>query len=376
MDDRTIRIDAGFPGGNIIVDQVDGDEVRLHQDLRDTASDWFYWCFRLRNAAGRRLRFVFTRSRALGVRGPAISLDHGMTWSWIGAAAVQDNSFTITVPQDDVRLSFGMPYVEEHWRQFADGLADSPFFEERRLCVTPKGRPVELALLGRPDREPLHRVAVTARHHCCEMMASYVMEGMIRRIAEGDGPDGVWLRDNTQFFVVPFADKDGVEDGDQGKNRAPRDHGRDYLGESLYAEPAAIRKMLPVWGGDRLHVALDLHCPWIDGPHNEVIYMVGGPTRECSRQQWAFSEAIERVRTGPLPFVAADYLPYGQAWNTDANYERGRGFARFAEELPGVRLAGSIETPYANARGVEVNAHSARLFGRDLASAIARYLAG
>ncbi|MCK5803638.1 MAG: peptidase M14, partial [Lentisphaeria bacterium] len=58
-------IDSDFAGGNIVVENVDGDEVRLHQDLRDTARDWFYWCFRVRGAEGRTLRFLFTTSRAL-----------------------------------------------------------------------------------------------------------------------------------------------------------------------------------------------------------------------------------------------------------------------------------------------------------------------
>ena len=54
------EVDAGFPGGNVIVDKIDGDAVSLHQDLRDTAGDWFYWQFRVRGAEGRTLTFQFT----------------------------------------------------------------------------------------------------------------------------------------------------------------------------------------------------------------------------------------------------------------------------------------------------------------------------
>ena len=31
-----LRIDGAFPGGNIVLDDVRGDDVSLHQDLRDT----------------------------------------------------------------------------------------------------------------------------------------------------------------------------------------------------------------------------------------------------------------------------------------------------------------------------------------------------
>src|SRR5688572_25756500 len=64
-------IDADFPGGNIIVDKIAGDDVRLRPDLRDTNGTWFYWCFRVRGAAGRTVTFNFTRYDPVGVRGPA-----------------------------------------------------------------------------------------------------------------------------------------------------------------------------------------------------------------------------------------------------------------------------------------------------------------
>ena len=54
-------IDCEFPGGNIVVDAIEGDTVSLHQDLRDTRGDWFYWYFRVRGAAGRTLNFKFTK---------------------------------------------------------------------------------------------------------------------------------------------------------------------------------------------------------------------------------------------------------------------------------------------------------------------------
>jgi hypothetical protein len=42
--------------------------------------------------------------------------------------------------------------------------------------------------------------------------------------------------------------------------------------------------------------------------------------------------------------------------------------------LPGISLATTIEFPYANVSGGEVNAGSARAFGHDLAAAIRGYL--
>lgn len=373
---QAISIDSDFPGGNIVVERIADGEVHLHQELRDTGIDWFYWCFRVRGAEGTTRRFVFTASRAIGVRGPAVSLDHGGTWNWLGADAVERNAFSYTFPAAarDVRFSFGMPYQESHWRQFVASFGAAPPFAFDTLCVSEKGRAVECLLAGCRDTVPAHRVAITSRHHCCEMMANYALEGLIRWLVADPCAEARWLREHAEFLVVPFVDKDGVEDGDQGKGRTPRDHGRDYEGAGLFAAPRAIRERLPQWGAGRLHVALDLHCPWIAGTHNEVIYLVGSSHERNAVEQQRFSEILESVAVGPLPFRAADYLPFGTAWNTAANYAGGKGFSRWSAELPGVVLGSAIEIPYANAGGVEVNQASARAFGRDLGMALAAYL--
>lgn len=373
---KELRVDAEFSGGNIVVEDIAGDEIRLHQDLRDTARDWFYWCFRIRGAAGRTPRFTFTRSRAIGVRGPALSLDEGKTWRWLGPHVVEGSSFHCPFPADaaEARLSFAMPYQESDWRRFTAAVtAGHPLVEEGSLCVTPKGRAVECMTLKCHRGQPSCRVVITCRHHCCEMMANYVLEGIILWFLRDD--EARWLRDNAEFFLVPFVDKDGVEDGDQGKGRQPRDHGRDYEGESLYASTKALRERLPEWWGvTPFRVGLDLHCPHISGPHNEEIYLVGSADDRIAAQQRAFSRLLESAIRGPLPFLAANYLPFGEAWNVARNYEGGKSFARWIAALPGVTLGTSIEVPYANACGAEVNQTTARAFGEDLARALMRYL--
>ena len=54
--DSGFSVDSAFPGGNIVVDRIEGDNVCMHQDLRD--SDWwFYWCFRVRCAENKKIIF-------------------------------------------------------------------------------------------------------------------------------------------------------------------------------------------------------------------------------------------------------------------------------------------------------------------------------
>ena len=221
----TLTVDAAFPGGNIVVDSAEGDAIRVHQDLRDTEGDWFWWCFRVQGAAGRTLSVELTASPVIGPMGPAVSFDAGKTWSWLGAEAVSENrKFSFSAPADagEVRFAFAMPYLEADLKRWLAGRAraggGSALCVEE-LCRSRKGRAVELLRLGRLDGAPRFRIALAARHHCCESVADWVLEGAMEAILAPDETGG-WFRENVEALVVPFADKDGVEDGDQGDRKS------------------------------------------------------------------------------------------------------------------------------------------------------------
>jgi len=371
-----LKIDCDFPGGNILVERIEDDTLYLSPDMRDTAGSWFYWAFRLRGAAGRRLDIRFTAHNPVGMRGPALSCDGGLNWQWSREPFTTD-SFTLTVPQgqDDLLVTFAPLYTQAEWERFLEGRAPAGGWQRNVLCRSRKGRDVEWLALGAPSDTAAHRVVFTARHHCCEMIANFVMEGIIDGILGADEA-GAWLRRQTAFCLIPFADKDGVEDGDQGKNRQPRDHNRDYVGESIHVETAAIRDFLPRWGGaPGFDAAIDLHCPWIRGQHNDVVYQVGRESPAVWREQQRFGTLLEeRVPSGALPYFVASNLPFGEAWNTAANYSTGMSFSRWSAGLPGIRLPTSFEIPYAEASGVAVTPDAARGLGRGIAHALAAYL--
>ena len=369
-----VSVDAQVPAGNIVCERVDAEQVYLHQEKRGSAPWWFYWAFRVRGAEGRTLTFHFTDGEPVGTRGPAVSQDQGMTWHWLNKNfTAKSFTYAFAPAESEVRFAFGMVYTQRDWERFIARFDGSPFLEKGQLAVTRKGRKVEKLRLGCLKAEPRHRVLLTARHHCCEMMASYVLEGVIEGVL-ADGERARWLRENVEFLVVPFVDKDGVEDGDQGKNRAPRDHNRDYDGVSAHVETAAIREQVPAWAGDKLTVALDLHCPWIRGENNEWVYQVGSSDTNLWAQQQVFGKWMEEVEPNLLAYRHANDLPYGKAWNTSSNYAQGMSCIRWASALPGIRLASSIEIPYATANSAEVTPLSARSFGNSLATAIGLYL--
>lgn len=373
--DGAITIDADFPSGNIIVAQTEGDTVTLRTDLRDTTGNWFYWHFRASGAAGRTVNFRFDRGNPVGVRGAAVSLDGGMNWKWLGTEGADKTSFTYTFPTtpEKVHFSFAMPYTQRHLDAFLEDHKSNPHLAREVLCQSRKGRAVEKLRLGKIEGTPSARVLITARSHSCEMMMSYAVEGIISAVL-ADDERGKWFRDHVEMVIIPFVDKDGVEDGDQGKNRAPHDHNRDYDPGGLYPETRALLETIPAWSQGKLDIALDLHCPHIRGRTNEKIYLVGSSSPAMAEAQTAFSTILERVRKGPLEYRAADNIPFGKDWNTAANYKAGTSGSRWSGNLPGTGLAATFELPYANANGGEVNATSARDFGSDLASAMVEQL--
>ncbi|NQU43088.1 peptidase M14 [bacterium] len=375
MPTLSLQIDDQFPGGNIRIEKIEGDGVFLAPDPRDTDQFWFYWAFRVRGGAGRTVRFHFTKPNTLTTRGPAISLDEGWSWRWLGLDPQEPWGFTCEFPENahEVFLSMGMPYTERHFQSFLKA-HDDPRLSGEILCMSRKGRPVERLRVGNLNGSSRHRILLTARHHCCEMMTSYALEGLIDSFLNDD-ETGDWLRKNVELIAVPFVDKDGVEDGDQGKNRNPRDHNRDYDENGIYPETNAIRRMVEIGWEGRVDVALDLHCPYIRGGNwHEMIHIVGSSDPRNAAEQKVFARFLADSIRGPLPFQEKNLMAYGTSWNTKQNDTLGPSFCHWAASLPGCGLAATIEIPYANAEDREVNQSSARAFGHDLARALRQYL--
>lgn len=379
--------DTDFPGGNGIITMPPTGEIEVRPDLRDTIGNWFYWCVRVRECAGQRLRvrIVGDGSVPIGVRGPAVSLDAGDTWRWLGAAAVSDGTFELDVPPAcaEVRLSVGMPYTARNLETFLTRHQGRAGLTRRELTRSEHGRSVDLVTFGCTHGGAAARVLLTCRHHSCEMMASYVLEGSMARVLVGEDAAARWLRENVEFVVVPFVDTDGVEAGDQGKNRAPHDHGRDYgPAEGRYSSIRAIRRLLSDPAVPPFDVVLDLHCPNITPkPTNQQIYFVGSPDERNWASVEVLAEELESSAVGPLLYRRASNLPFGTAWNVAANFvsrdERAiaqQSIGWFLDDLPGAGLHAILEFPYADVDGVEVNASTARAFGSDLARAIEGYL--
>ncbi len=370
--DNGILVDCDFPGGNIIVEKQKGNRVFLRQDLRDTGRHWFYWYFRVRGAAGRKITFEFTDGKVIGMEGPAVSTDSGKNWYWLGTENVEGQTFSYSFQKDvdEVFFSFGVPYLEKNLHEFLRFYDDNPHIKFEKLGKTRKGRDIERIHIGCLDDSYKYKVLLTCRHHCCEAMASYVLEGIMKYILS-ETANARWFSDNVQVVVIPFVDKDGVQEGDQGKGRLPHDHNRDYIEDSIYPSVKAVKEFVSRWAEGSLHVALDLHCPALRHKH---IQLVGSSSPAIWEEQSRFSHILKKVISEPGIYDPQNNLPYGQGWNVEKNFRDGMNFSAWAINIPGIKLVSGIEIPYANASGITMTSEKARCFGEDLAKAIRVYL--
>lgn len=378
------QIDADFPGGNIIVDSIsDSGVVQLRPDLRDTMGDWFYTAFRVKGAQGQALVFEFDAPNRVGARGPAISADGGETWRWLSETPDADSqrfAYVFGAEEDDVIFATAPLYTRGNWDKFIANYQDREGFTPGVLCQARDGSDARMLRIAQSAGSPKYGVALTARHHACEMIASYALEGAIDEI-ESESDAGAFLREHCEFFVVPFVDEPGVEAGDQGKNRSPHDHNRDYIQE-LYPSVRALKQYIVENFQDKEVVYIDWHCPWIrGGKYNEAIYFPETVNLKNTLLLHEYSRYLEEEQKGKaLPYSASNNLPFGEEWNTSANYERKEGEPQtqsskhWAEGLPNILLACGFEIPYANVEGAEMTPDAAREFGRSAARALARTL--
>lgn len=369
------KIDISIPGGNVFIENIDGFDITLAKDLRNSASDWFYWAFRVRFDEIGLYHFHFTNGFACGARGPAVSYDNELTWEWLGAECVSGKlreNFTYYFDGtrgDSVIFCVGMQYQQLHLDSFLERHKASPYLTRSVLTHSRKNREVwRLHIEDCSEKAPKKYIFLSSRHHCCEMMATYALEGILES-ALRDDPLGQTLRKNYVIDAVPFADTDGVLDGDQGKMRRPHDHNRDYNEKPIYPEIAAIQELLR---SKEIFFLLDMHCPWLFGGDSETIYFPGAQDKEYERRMQIFSGILEKNAPPETPHFSRDNVLYGMLWNKDINWLQGFNTAEWGRQQKAL-FSNSIEIPYANAGEMTFSADSVRALGRAIAESICEF---
>lgn len=346
-----MRIHQDFIGGNIRVKEQNDTVFYMENEIRDTIHDWFYWAFCVEGAQGQTLTFQFAPNR-LGYFGPAVSYDLE-NWRWLDC--VDGDSFTYTFGENEGKVYFAhnMLYHPNRFLRFAEqkGLT------VEKLCDGYKGSTVPCVHFGNGKRS----VILTARHHACESTGNYVLEGVLTALVEEPIAD-------TTVFCVPFVDYEGVIRGDQGKERAPHDHNRDYHAdqEAIYPECAAIKAYALENG---CHYGFDFHSPWHRGNENDNIFIVQNSISKLPQLN-RFATLFERsITEKAMKYYAKNDYPPEFGWNFD-----GPQFATYMSKRPENQVAFSLETAYFGTEENKVSEESLLALGYCFASALKAYI--
>lgn len=350
-----MRIHGSFPGGNVSCLGIEGDTVLLERQLRDTEGDWFYWAFAVEDACGRTVRFRFPAKDRVGRFGPAVSRDFS-TWRFLGSKEVTEEGegFSYTFGPDETCVWFAhhMLYPLPRLSALCERLGTELF----PFCPTEGGRAVPAVSFGRGDK----RVLLTARHHACESTGNYVLEGVLETLCASG-------REDLAILAVPFVDYEGVLAGDQGKNRRPHDHNRDYTDHPRYPVTRALKAAVAEDSSPLYY--LDLHSPWHQGGENDRLFAVLPAGREEEYARFSRLLAEESRDLTPRYDGTSD-VPAGERWNSATSPSSKNYFA----SLPFCRLSLTLETAYFGEEGAPVSQAQLVDYGRAVGRALLRQI--
>jgi len=351
----SIRINVDFPGGSVVVRAYRDKQVLLRQDTWGSSIKFLYFYFEAESDDSDWYDFDFVSGNSISSGGVAYSLDQGVTWEHLpfGAGSCRTGFRYFMRKNQPVRFCLGQQFLQADLERF---LAETPAIRREVLCRSIGKREVELLRIGSdaPDRIP---VLLTARHHACEMHGTQVMMGLLAAAAAD--PD---FQKKYNVYAVPFVDKDGVEEGLQGKARIPHDHNRDYGDPSIYPEVRALKALDQE---KHFQIVLDFHCPRL---FREKIFFFGSEHPRIERNIEELCDLLGLYGPAWLNFNRDDLIKFGYGHNRP--YRDGISCARYFAAQPWAKLSATNEISYDFANKNLLTVAKLREYGKGIADAM------
>ena len=343
-----MKIHADFECGNIRLLREDGNVIYLQNEMRGTKKEAaYYWAFCVEGAGGRTLTFSLEKPW-VGPWGAAVSHDL-INWHWSGQPD-DDGTFTYSFAENENKVYFAHDLLYTPTRLFS--VMRELEIKPDTLCRSLGGRDIPMFKVGNGK----NHIVLTSRHHACESSGTYVMEGMIREYLKAPLED-------TDLFVVPMMDYDGVCAGEHGKDREPHDHNRDYIPDNIYPEVGCVMKYAEDNG---VAFAIDFHSPSHRVGRSNRMFIVRKMAHLVQRFD-AISDLFEKYSGGEaMEYSKAHDVPPNTGWNKDDTPT----FSTFFNLRPECRLALTVESTHFGTEDNKVTAHrlinSGRAFCRAL----------
>lgn len=250
-----MRFTTDFPGGNgklLAATEYDwGWEIVFLAECKAGEPMPLWFNFRLEELTGTKVRLKLANSRhCLGNpwewdRNRPVARQAGGDWKRVATAEsglacnqTLDTWFEVALKGDRLDFAFFFPY------QLSDLLATvdqtGNVFEKTVIGYSNRARPIyrlSSDFGGTETKKP--GIYVIGRQHAGEATGSWVIDGMLRRLASEEGRA---LREKFTWWFVPIIDMDGVEEGFYGKDQIHNDLNRAWgPGASRRVEVTAVR---------------------------------------------------------------------------------------------------------------------------------------
>lgn len=366
------RVHRASKSGNGVVHGVTWEDgrwvVRFLSEPRSSPQS-LWWHLEADNLQGKPVRFVWMNAdhalgnaNSLGNIRPVVRASGG---GWVRCPSVEvvtaddgrrELAFEHTRPSERVAAAFCYPYCSDHFQLTLD---EAHLPAPDIIGVTGEGRPLPRVRLGGSGEAGVY---LMARQHAGETPGSWVLDGLIRALAK-DGLGGI------DWWVVPFVDLDGVENGDYGKDAHPWDFNRAWEQMPMRPEVLSIQADLRRFAARHpKRLVIDLHAPG----HAEDGLWVFMPRSHRPPEQRAVSESVVTALASEFTEIEPSKLRretnYASRWGMDATA------TSWAWDHLDRTPAASIETSYQSLAGKGLDIDGYRDIGRRLVSVIGSYL--
>ena len=352
------KIITDFGGANIRINDISENVVHLEQEIRDTGEWWFWWNFKVSVDRVETIRFCFDNGAVVHPKGPCVRYD-GEEFYYAADSRVNASEFLFTFDKAGVwQFSFAIPYQTDDWHRFVNS---RPYSLTTKIAgISEHGRPIELVDANAQNEQI---IVVACRHHACESVAAFSMEGLLDYLMTSP------FMQKYRIIVMPFVDIDGVEQGDQGKSRLPHDHNRDYIDDSIYRSVKILKEIADT---GRVVCLFDLHCPAAWGGSHDHLSLIGLPAPYDSAQR-VFSDILQRtteLEGCPIVYKSENDILFGQSWNKD---EQSKNCSTYFAKR-GALLSFTFEHPFIGDMSKPYSPDDLRAFGKCFGKAVQTFL--
>lgn len=270
-----MHITTDFPGGNgrIVKTErnVDGEKVWFLAEHKQGEPQALWFHFRIERPAGPKIQCVLVNAHQClgsmegwGGNAPVYRVGN-RGWQRVSTGQVKWDEhgvpcyeFALNLSSNDrsVEVAFCYPYQQADLQRILD---ETQVWKTATIGYSAKSRPIFRIYNQLRDDKPKRGVYVIARQHSGETTGSWVMDGMLRYLASAQGK-GTFS--DLCWWMVPFTDIDGVEEGYYGKDQYPVDVNRAWTDIPGRPENHVVQQDIKRWEKVcQPLIALDLHAP-------------------------------------------------------------------------------------------------------------------